>query len=67
MCVFKSWEEERFYCRTPGNSLYCKSDSVIAEYWSVSKTPLESEPTPLNNVDWHSYGSGMSVKGLLLA
>lgn len=40
---------------------------MIAEYWSVSKTPLESEPTPLNNVDWHSYGSGMSVKGLLLA
>lgn len=65
MCVCKKEEEERFYCRTPGNSLYCRS--VIAEYWSISKTPLESEPTPLNNIDWHNYDSGMSVKRLLLA
>jgi len=40
---------------------------VIAQYWSISKTPLESEPTPRNNVDWHHYDSGMSVKGSLLA
>lgn len=65
MCVCKREEEERFYCRTPGNSLYCSS--VIAKYWSISKTPLESEPTPLNNIDWHNYDSGMSVKRLLLA